>query len=66
MFGHGSPERSVNIELVTGRSVEITVDYPIDDHPGVRGFMVGLQEPQHTDLFAEAWSSPPDLIERSW
>ncbi|NDI00688.1 MAG: glycosyl hydrolase, partial [Actinobacteria bacterium] len=52
--GHGSPERSVEIELVAGRSVEITVDYPIDDHPGIRGFMVGLQEPQHTDLFAEA------------
>ena len=54
MFGHGSPERSVDIELVAGRSVEITIDYPIDDHPGIRGFMVGLQEPQHTDLFAEA------------
>ena len=54
MFGHGSPERSVEIELVAGRSVDITIDYPIDDHPGIRGFMVGLREPQHTDLFAEA------------
>ncbi len=54
MFEYGSPERSVEIDLEAGREVEISVEYPLDDHPGIRGYSVGLRPPEQTDLVAQA------------
>ena len=54
MFSHGSPERSVEIVLEAGREIEISIEYPLDDHPGIRGYSVGLRPPERTDLMAQA------------
>ena len=54
MFEYGSPERFAPVELVAGQTIEITVEYPLDDHPGIRGFAVGLRPPERGDLIAEA------------
>ena len=54
MFEYGSPERCATVDLVAGQTIEITIDYPLDDHPGIRGFSVGLRPPERADLVAEA------------
>ena len=54
MFEYGSPERFAPVELVAGQTIEITIEYPLDDHPGIRGFSVGLRPPERGDLIAEA------------
>lgn len=54
MFEYGSPERSVEIDLEARREIEITIEYPLDDHPGIRGYSVGLRPPERTDLVAQA------------
>lgn len=54
MFAHGSPERSVEIDLESNREITISIEYPLDDHPGIRGYSVGLRPPERTDLLAQA------------
>jgi len=53
-FDYGSPERVAEVRLEAGREVSITIDYPMDDHPGIRALAVGLRPPDGDDPVAEA------------
>ena len=48
-FEHGSPERVASVELVAGTPITIQIDYPIDDHTGIRAFSVGMRPPAGDD-----------------
>jgi beta-glucosidase len=53
-FDYGSPERVAEVRLEAGREVALTIDYPIDEHPGIRALAVGLRPPPGDDPVAEA------------
>ena len=53
-FDFGSPERVAEVRLEAGREVTVAIDYPIDDHPGIRALAVGLRPPAGDDPVAEA------------
>ncbi|NBU96079.1 MAG: hypothetical protein EBS20_09355 [Actinobacteria bacterium] len=53
-FDYGSPERVADVELVADVAVDVRIDYPIDDHPGIRALAVGLRPPTGSDPVAHA------------
>ena len=53
-FDYGSPERLAEVPLEAGREVTVTIDYPIDDHLGIRALAVGFRPPPGDDPVAEA------------
>jgi len=53
-FDYGSPERVADVELVADIAVDVRIDYPVDDHPGIRALSVGLRPPAGADPVAHA------------